>query len=260
MKSIFISGSGQCGESFVCNILKNNDKISAFDETKKLSNSFYKFSKYNQLPIDEGPFFNRYKNDIIKENKKKKIRLESSSYLSFHLGSFYEKYNSKLIILMRNPYDVAIDLEKKGWYKKKYYKENANKIIGYQGISNNLHENHHNFSRICPKGKYFYEWNKLDPLLKIKWFWNETYRLIFKDLKKVPKENYKIIKIEEFDYSMYLELCRWLLIKPNLSELIFNFKSKIIRKMKSKKNLRKKNLFKSYKSNIEQKFYYENNK
>ena len=205
---------------------------------------FINFQNITNYQSMKALFLKNIKKISIKKIKKKKIRLEASSYLSFHLGSLYEKYNSKIIVLLRNPFNVAIDLEKKGWYKKKYYKENINKIIGYQGISTNLYNKHHNFSRICPKGKYFNEWNKLNQLLKIKWFWNETYKLIFKDLKKIPKKNYKIIKIEEFNYLMYLELCEWLYIKPNLNELLFNIKLKFVKKKNDINNLKKKNYLK----------------
>ena len=58
---------------------------------------------------------------IKKKKKKRKIRLETSSYLSLHIDEFYRKFGSKIIILMRNPYDVAFSLSSKGWYKKNIF-------------------------------------------------------------------------------------------------------------------------------------------
>lgn len=255
MKSIFISGSGKCGETFFYNLFKNNPKISAHDETRSMLNSFYKFSKYYKLNIDEGPLFKEIKKDIVYENNKGKIRLESSSFLSFHLADLHKRFNSKIIVLLRNPYDVVHDLKKKGWYNKEYYKENFKKKIGYQGISTNNNNKHHNFTRISPAGKYFKKWNKLNSELKIKWYWDETYKIIFKDLKKFSKKKYRIIKIEEFDFKKYLDLCKWLNIKPNISEFMFNLRSKIERNKKSQYEFMNLKLLKKYESTIENKYY-----
>ena len=77
---------------------------------------------------------------------------------------------------------------------------------------------------LAPKGAYFQKWTSLTPLLKVKWYWNEIYKEIFKLLNKIPKKNYKIIKIEDFSYKDYLMLSKWIGIKPDISEffLILN--------------------------------------
>ena len=46
MKSIFVTGSGQCGETFLNSLFKGNNKISARDESRPLLHSYYKFIKY----------------------------------------------------------------------------------------------------------------------------------------------------------------------------------------------------------------------
>ena len=258
MKSVFISGSGKCGETFFFNLFKNHKNILAYDETRSMQHSFFKFSKYNNLQIDEGPLFRAIEEDIKKVNAVGKMRLESSSYLSFHLKDLIERFNSKVIILIRNPLDVAMDLKEKGWYKEKYFKEKKNKKIGYQGISKNFFDKHHNFSRISPKGKFFKKWNNLDQLLKIKWFWNESYKTIFEDLKNVPKNKYKVIKLEDVNYISYIRLCKWLKIKPSVSKFMFNLKLNLVRKKNKKNDYNDLLLFNKFKSKIEKKFYKKN--
>ena len=66
MKSVYVTGSGQCGETFVLNLFKKNSKILAFDETRPSLTSYYKFIKYNKLNIDDGPLFKIIENDIKK--------------------------------------------------------------------------------------------------------------------------------------------------------------------------------------------------
>ena len=172
MKSVFVTGSGQCGETFLNSLFKGNNKISARDESRPLLHSYYKFIKYNKINIDDAPLFNQLENVIKKSNKKGKIDFESSSFLALHIYELYKKFGSKFIILLRNPFDVSYSLKKKGWYKEKYIKKDKNKIIGYQGVASSCHNKHHNFCRLSPNGSYFFKWNKLDQMLKIKWYWD----------------------------------------------------------------------------------------
>ena len=45
MKSIFIVGSGKCGETFLNKILKKDSIIDSYDENRPLLQSYYKFIK-----------------------------------------------------------------------------------------------------------------------------------------------------------------------------------------------------------------------
>ena len=259
MKSIFITGPGKCGETFFYNIFKKNKKINAYDERRPLLQAYYKFIKYNNINIDDAPLFDEIKKEIIQSNKKNKIYLESSSYLSFHIIDLINKFDSKIIVLLRNPRDVCLSLLKTGWYDKKYFKTSSSKILGYQGVAKTFYDKHHNFSRISPKGKFFFKWNNLDPLIKTKWYWDETYKEIFKSLKGVSKQKFRVIKIEEFNYQKYLEICKWLRIKPNLGEFSFNLRTKFVKNNnKNKINILNIKKLKRYESKIEKLFYKEN--
>ena len=257
MKSVFVTGSGQCGETFLYKLFKDNKKIEAKDESRPSLHSYYKFSKFNNLNIDEAPLIKQLNQSIVSTNKKGKISFETSSFLSLHTKEIYSKFGSKFIILIRNPLDVAVSLKKKGWYKDKYIKQNRKKIIGYQGVASNFHNKHHNFCRLSPKGDFFYKWNNLNQILKIKWYWNEIYSQILKDLKNIPKKNYKIIRIEDFDYNTYLELSNWIDIKPNVSQFLFNIRTRLVKKKIKidKEDVRK---FSKFKSKIEKIYYKEN--
>ena len=257
MKSVFVTGSGQCGETFLFNLFKSHNKIKAKDESHPLIHSYYKFAKYNDMNIDEAPLINQLSKVIKSSKKVNKIAFEASSFLALHTYPIYKKFNSKFIILLRNPLDVSYSLKKKGWYKTRYVKDDPNKIIGYQGVATSFHNKHHNFCRLSPKGKYFSKWNNLDQILKIKWYWNEIYTEIFHDLKKIPKKNYKIFRIEDFDYNKYLELSKWMGVKPLVSRLFFNIKIRLVEKNpeKTKKELKE---FSKFKSKIEKLYYKEN--
>ena len=258
MKSLFIIGTGRCGETFLNKLFKNNSKFDCFDESRPFIQSYYKFIKYNKLNIDHGPFFSTIRKAILNSNKKKKIYLESSSHLAFHIEDLVKKFNSKIIILIRNPNDVCTSLIDKGWYQKKYTKTNVDNILGYQGLATSFHDKHHNFSRISPNGKYFYKWNRFHPLIKAKWYWNEVNFEILKNLKKLNKKNYKVFKIEEFNYSNYLGICRWLKIKPNLNSIKFSLLTRFERLKNKKIDKKKLKTLKKFNSKIENNYYKEN--
>ena len=258
MKSVFITGSGQCGETFVLNLFSKNNKILAKDESRPFLHSYYKFLKFNKLNVDDAPLLNQIGKSIKKTNSKGKIYLVSSSFLALLTSDIIKKFKSKFLILLRNPIDVAYSLKKKGWYELKYIKGSKNKIIGYQGLATNVHNKHHNFCRLSPRDNYFYEWNKLDQLTKIKWYWDTIYKNIFLDLKKMPNRDYKIVKIEDIDYEKYKDIAKWIGVKPTLNKFFFNMKINIIKKnhiSRKKKDLKK---LKKFKSEIEKMYYKEN--
>ena len=118
MKSIFVTGSGRCGETFLYSLFKNNKKIAAKDESRPSLHSYYKFTKYNNMNLDEAPLIKQLGNTIKDSNKKNKIAFEFSSFLALHTFKIYKKFVSKFIILLRNPFDVAYFLKRKGWYKE----------------------------------------------------------------------------------------------------------------------------------------------
>tara|TARA_B100000767_G_C19353794_1_gene364884 strand:- start:172 stop:474 length:303 start_codon:yes stop_codon:yes gene_type:complete len=98
----------------------------------------------------------------------------------------------------------------------------------------------------------------MSPLLKVKWYWDSIYSEIFKDLRNVPKKNYKIIKIEELDYVKYLEISKWIGITPELNRFIFNLKLKLAKRKNNKRNMSEVKKFTKFKSKIENLYYKEN--
>ena len=124
---------------------------------------------------------------------------------------------------------------------------------------NKLNSNkHHNFSRIAPSSKYFSKWNKFQPLVKAKWYWDEVNRDLLKSSKRINKQNYKIFKIEEFEYESYLEICKWLKVKPVLSKIQFSLLNNFQRLKNIKIRKRNLNLLKKFQSRTEKQFYPEN--
>lgn len=232
-KFVFVVGSGRCGTLYFKELFKNNNLIDAFHERNNLVTSFYQFAKYNNFKLDY-----KFLIDTFKKLKiKKKIYLESSSYLSLNIYEISKSFNSKIIILFRDPLKTCKSLMKKGWYNSidlKNYSKNKN--IACHTTSRLYF--HHNFSRLIPHQKDFAMWNKMPQIVKIKWFWNYIYKNLILQSKKISKKKVKFINIDEFNYHEYLKLCLWIGCKPDLS--YSNFK-KVFKR--SSNRIKEKNIY-----------------
>ena len=245
-KFIFVVGSGRCGTLYFKELFKNNNLIDAFHERNNLVTSFYQFAKYNNFKLDY-----KFLIDTFKKLKiKKKIYLESSSYLSLNIYEISKSFNSKIIILFRDPLKTCKSLMKKGWYNSMDLKNySKNKNIGCH--TNSRLYFHHNFSRLIPHKKDFAMWNKMPQIVKIKWFWNYIYKNLILQSKKISKKKVKFINIDEFNYHKYLKLCLWIGCKPDLS--YSNFKKVFKRssnRIKEKSVYVNKNNLKLFKKNF----------
>ena len=70
--------------------LFKDNKIEAKDESRPSLHSYYKFSKFNNLNIDEAPLIKQLNQSIVSTNKKGKISFETSSFLSFTQKKFIQ--------------------------------------------------------------------------------------------------------------------------------------------------------------------------
>lgn len=227
---VFIVGSGRCGTLLFKELFKKNPEIDAHHERNNLLTSFYQYSKFNDFKINYEYLFESFE----KYKTNKKIYLESSSYLSLNIKKLYERTGCKIIILYRDPLSTCKSLMKKGWYNKKDTKfYNKQKNIGCHTNSGIYF--HHNFSRLIPKNNEFVKWNNLPIICKVKWFWNLIYTSLIIQTNKIDKKNYKFINIDCFTYSDYLNICRWINIDPDLSEISF------LEKLKNRPNKSKGN-------------------
>ncbi len=232
-KFVFVVGSGRCGTLYFKELFKNNNLVDAFHERNNLVTSFYQFAKYNNLKLDFKFLIENFKKIKIK----KKIYLESSSYLSLNIHEITKYLNSKVIILYRDPLKTCKSLMKKGWYNKADLKNySKNKNIACHTTSRLYF--HHNFSRLVPHHKDFVKWNKMPQIVKIKWFWNYIYKSLISQSKKIPKNKVKFINIDEFNYNHYCNLCLWIGCKPDLN--FSNFR-KIYKKSSNK--ITEKNIY-----------------
>ena len=202
---IFAIGTGRSGTHFMNAIMEKDD---AFFSTHAdiVSNatmdSFVRFCKWNDIPIDLEPF-RHFRHQLIETAySQNKIYFESNAYLSSVCKELHDWFQAKVILIIRKPENVVNSHYIKGWYKT------LPKITANNKIPFCLPDTpaNHFFGRIMPKEKQLVEWGNLSQIGKISWWWNTLNVTVYNHLEGIPISHKRIIKIDEFDYDAYVDL------------------------------------------------------
>ncbi len=221
-KIILILTIGRSGSRWLFNIFKShNNEFHGGVERDVIYESFYHFTSYNKIKVDQETFFLNLKNRIIDDWSQSKTSVICSPYYVFGLDNILKEIKpDKIILCLNDPIFTANSFYNKNFYQEEFYHSKKFDIIGLQpNYYNNLS---HFFGRIVPKGNNFLEWNKLERFGKIGWYMNETMYSLYKSLKKVKKNIY-IFNLLDCDqnYEFYLSLRQMFNIKKKLSKKNF---------------------------------------
>lgn len=213
----FAIGTGRCGTKFIAELLKLEPKVASVHERNPLNETFHRYCKWYNLPVDNEGFLYQKQLEINQDFKTYNISFESSAYLSFSIQELYERFNAKFILMIRHPIDVINSYLKKGWYSNDFIIKDTNKAIGYQ--QNDLF--HHFLGRTTPQGNYFKEWNKMTRTGKLAWFWKTLNLSILEQFEKLPEQNRRVQKLEDFNYDNYKEIAKFVGYKHKVTKREF---------------------------------------
>ncbi|MEO1052790.1 MAG: hypothetical protein AAFX87_19300 [Bacteroidota bacterium] len=214
---IFVSGTGRSGTHFFAKLFEPCPEVSSYhldDVGDSIGDSFEIFRQWHRLPISNDGFLNS-RGYLIQESQIDKRRfVESNPLIALSMLDLRNRFGGKFIVTVRNPRNVVESHFNKGWYKKI---PSSNELdFGYQYFHDRPN---HYFSRLLPKVSPDREdWLTMSRLGKIAWMWRITYQRIFDQLAKFPKEEYKVVYLDSFDYSAHVELFSYLEIGTMLSE------------------------------------------
>ena len=166
----------------------------------------------SQSVVDYRNFF------IERANKENKRYLEANAYLSFLIKEFYEKFNAKFVLTVRNPAKVVNSLDNKGWYRNV---ENYNLIPPYPDY--NFTSTNHSFGRISPKTlEELTIWKNYSAIGKNAWYWKVYHEYVFDLFTFLPENHKKIIKLESFNYHEYKIMCEFINTPIQINPKNFN--------------------------------------
>jgi len=216
-KVAYATGTGRCGTKFLSEAIKLLNNVASCHERNALNEAFHRYCKWNRLPVDSEGFLYTKEQEINKDLDENNFSFESSPHLAFSIEDLYNRFFPKIIILIRRPENVINSYLKKEIYANPVIIKNHNLAAGYQYPL----KFHQSFGRIIPSGDAFKHWNSLTNVGKLAWWWKSINSEILNQLNAIPKEHYKIVKIEELDYIKFLEILDFLAISEKITEKKF---------------------------------------
>ena len=216
---MFAIGTGRCGTKFLSELLDKEPKVASHHERHPLNDTFHRFCKWYDLPIDHEGFLKIKETAILADLKTHEFSFESSAYLSMSVEELYDHFEAKFILLIRRPEKVVNSYFVKGWYENEIILGDANKIPTQQ----NVKHFHHFLGRTLPKGDAFQTWNKLTKIGKLAWYWNTLNKRAKNQFRKLPiHAAIQIVKLEELDFEKYKSLTEFIGFQTDMDLTAFN--------------------------------------
>ncbi|MBW2172856.1 MAG: hypothetical protein JRF69_12970 [Deltaproteobacteria bacterium] len=184
-----------------------------------MSDAFQRYVKHNNLPVDNSGFIETKRNGILSDLKSHQFSFEASAYLSLSVTEVYEHFKSKFILLVRRPDEVVNSYITKRWYEHELVRQNDHLAPHFQP---GLLLPHHSFSRIVPVGDEAKPWNEYTRIGKLSWFWTYLNRSVITQLQFIPKDDYRIVKLEDLDYQSYRDICAFIGFESVVPEAQFH--------------------------------------
>jgi hypothetical protein len=193
--------------------------VASSHERNPLNEAFHRYCKWNNLPIDDEGFLNAKVEEVESDLKDHVFSFEASPHLSLSVQELYDRFDARFVLLLRRPDKVVTSFAHKGFYRRAYVKKDSKMVIGSQYPETEKFE--YSLARIAPNGDEFLEWNQMTYVGKNAWFWSAYNKKIIELLSSIPDENYRVLKIEEFNYEQYRETAEFLGIEAKVKRKIF---------------------------------------
>lgn len=204
----FAIGTGRCGTLFLYQLMDKEPQVASSHERNPDNETFHRFCKWHNLPVDDEGFLAAKEEEIRADLETHAFSFEASPYLSLSVEELHARFGAKFVLLIRRPDRVVTSFAHKGFYRYPYHVKNVNLATGYQNTGRE--KVHTFFARIAPRGDYLRTWNGMSQIGRVAWFWRAWNERALGLLEALPDNSYRIIRIEDLDYAMYIELSRFL--------------------------------------------------
>lgn len=214
--------TSRSGTKWLCDIFAAHPNATGSPERSFDAASFYRYIRYNDLPIDTAGVMAILKYGIIQDWKKGDIALVFSPHFSHGLTELYEVLKPERIIFALNDPEFTVQsIYNKGFFSQRYVRSRTDRALGFQpalgtrwGVS---------FGRLVPNGPEYDSWNRLTRVGKIAWWGNMVTLEIGRQLSKLPSEVTDIFHLKHADqnYAWYKELANRYGLAPLLDEKSF---------------------------------------
>jgi hypothetical protein len=194
--------------------------VASSHERNPDNETFHRFCKWHDLPVDHEGFLAAKEEEIRGDLGTHAFSFEASPYLSLSVKELHERFGAKFILLMRRPDRVVTSFAHKGFYRHPYLVKDINLATGYQNTG--PEKVYTFFARIAPRGNYLRTWNNMSQVGRVAWFWRAWNERTLELLKELPDNSYRIVRIEDLDYAMYIELSNFLGYQAQVTQTDFD--------------------------------------
>jgi hypothetical protein len=214
----FAIGTGRCGTLFLHQLLAAEPEVASAHERNPESEAFHRYCMWHDLPIDDEGFLAAKEKEIRSDLERRAYSFEATPHCRFREGA--ARALRRQFLPDSPPDGVVTSFVHKGFYRSPYVVRNVARAAGYQDQSPERFFTF--FARISPKGERFRSWNALTQVGKVAWFWNAFNERTLQALQELPEHSYRVVRIEDFNYSKYLELSAFLGFRAKVNEAEFD--------------------------------------
>jgi hypothetical protein len=200
--------------------MEREPDVASSHERNEENEAFHRYCQWHRLPVDGGGFLAAKEKEILADLEHHKYSFEASPYLSLSVKELHERFGANFLFLIRRPDRVVTSFVHKGLYQKPYLVQNPQLAAGYQDQSPERFFTF--FSRISPQGEFIRAWNEMTQVGRLAWFWRSLNERTLSALEGLPPESYRVVRIEDLDYSKYLELSRFLGFNAQVTQSDFD--------------------------------------
>ncbi|MEM8504663.1 MAG: glycosyltransferase family 4 protein [Cyanobacteria bacterium P01_D01_bin.1] len=209
----FVVGTGRCGTQFLSRVLELETSVASVHERNPFNETFHRYCKWYGVPVDHEGFLEAKEKEIQADLNRCSFSIESSAHLSLSIQELYERFNAKFVLLVRRPDQVVNSYRYKGWYSEAIIRTHSHLPPSYQ----ESREPHHFLGRIVPSGETFDRWQELTQVGKLAWYWSALNNEVIEQFSAIPREHWRIQKLENLSYSSYLEIAEFIGFPSNVS-------------------------------------------
>ncbi|MDP2629534.1 MAG: hypothetical protein Q8P45_02415, partial [Candidatus Harrisonbacteria bacterium] len=220
-KLILCTLAARAGTRLLGDIVNEHENATGVTERYFEAECFYRYVKYNNLPIDSSGVIALIKYGIVQDWKRADISMVVSPFFSHGIAELNEELKpERIIFALNDPKFTTQSIYNKGFFEHHYIRENPELALGFQPSFPQQWSWLYLFGRLVPNGPFYREWEKLTRIGKIAWWGSMVNRAIWDQLQALPKEKVFIFHLKEAIenyYKYYSNFAREFGLKPVLS-------------------------------------------
>lgn len=216
--------SARSGTRWLGDIFNAHKNATGITERYFEAECFYRYIKYNKLPIDTAGTITLIKYGIVQDWKRADISLVISPFFSHGISELNEALKpEKFIFGINDPKFTVQSIYNKGFFEHHYVRNRLDLALGFQPAFEQKWYWLYLFGRLVPNGDFYREWEKLTRIGKIAWWGNMVNKDIWEQMQHLPKEKVFVFILKQADqnYEYYKNIAKDFGLAPLLSEKEF---------------------------------------